>query len=183
MIISTKPFIRSIVLATALILGFGAVYETVAQTQEPLDGPSRIFKDDLLDNLVGKWQLTRTIRGTQVHNMVEVEWVLNHQFIRIHMKDTAVPSQYEAMVFIGYDNASERYVAHWIDVFGGRFSETLGYGRRQADSIAFVFEYPDGPFHNTFTWNREAKTWTFLMETKNKSGKWVQFAKDELKRG
>ena len=99
------------------------------------------------------------------------------------MKDTAVPSQYEAMVFIGYDNASERYVAHWIDIFGGRFSETLGFGRRQGDSIGFVFEYPDGPFHNTFTWDPTTKKWTFLMEQKNSSGKWVQFAKDELKRG
>src|SRR5262245_52335136 len=124
MIILTRPRIRSIVLATTLIIAFGAGYQTVAQTQEPLDGPGRIFRDDLLDSLVGKWQLTRTIRGTQVHNTVEVEWVLNHQFLRVHMKDTAVPSQYEAMVFIGYDNASERYVPHWIDVFGGRFSET-----------------------------------------------------------
>jgi hypothetical protein len=41
---------------------------------------------------------------------------------------------------------SERYVAHWIDVFGGRFSETLGYGKRAGDEIDFIFEYPDGPF-------------------------------------
>jgi hypothetical protein len=39
------------------------------------------------------------------------------------MKDVQTPSQYEAMVFIGYDNTSERYVAHWIDIFGGRFSK------------------------------------------------------------
>jgi hypothetical protein len=175
--------IKLIVFAFALTLAFGTVYEAVAQTQEPLDGPNRVFRDDLVENLVGKWQLTRTMRGKQVQNTVEAEWVLNHQFVRLHMKDTAVPSQYEAMIFIGYDNASERYVAHWIDIFGGRFSETLGYGRRQGDSIAFVFEYPDGPFHNTFTWNPKTKTWTFLMEQKNSSGKWVQFAKDELKRG
>lgn len=42
------------------------------------------------------------------------------------MKDVSSPPNYEAMVFIGYDNTSERYVVHWIDVFGGRFSETLG---------------------------------------------------------
>jgi len=174
---------RSIVFAITLLLCFCAVHETVGWAQEPLDGPNRIFRDDLLESLAGRWRLTRTIRGKQVQNTVDAEWVLNHQFIRIHMKDTAEPSEYEAMVFIGYDNASERYVAHWIDVFGGRFSETLGYGRREGDSIRFVFEYPDGPFHNTFTWNREAKTWTFLMETKNASGKWAQFARDELRRG
>jgi len=174
---------KSIVFGIALLLGFGAAHDAVSRAQEPLDGPKRIFRDDLLDNLVGRWRLTRTIRGKQVQNTVDAEWVLNHQFLRVHMKDTAVPSQYEAMAFIGYDNASERYVAHWIDVYGGRFSETLGYGRRESDSIRFVFEYPDGPFHNTFTWNREAKTWTFLMETKNASGQWAPFARDELRRG
>ncbi len=56
------------------------------------------------------------------------------------MKDVNIPPQYEALVFLGYDNASERYVAHWIDVFGGRFSETLGYGTRSGDSIKFIFE-------------------------------------------
>src|SRR5262247_3296970 len=99
---------RSIVFAIALLLGFGVVYETAAQSREPLDGPNQIFRDDLLENLVGKWQLMRTIRGQQVQNTVDVEWVLNHQFLRIHMKDTTAPAKYEALVFIGYDNASER---------------------------------------------------------------------------
>src|SRR5437660_12322907 len=96
------------------------------------------------------------------------------------MKETSDPSQYEAIVYIGYDNTSERYVAHWIDVFGGRFSETLGYGARDGNRIKFVFEYQDGPFHNTFTWNAEAKTWTFLMEQKDQTGKWKEFAVDQL---
>ena len=61
--------------------------------------------------------------------------VLQRQFLRVHMKDLATPPDYEAMIFIGYDNASERYVAHWIDVFGGRISETLGYGTRAGNRI------------------------------------------------
>jgi hypothetical protein len=31
--------------------------------QEPLDGRNRIFRDELLDNLVGDWKLTRKIRA------------------------------------------------------------------------------------------------------------------------
>ena len=155
---------------------------TAVYAQEPLDGPTRPFKDELLENLVGDWKLTRQIRGQTVQNTVKVEWVSNHQFLRIHMKDVATPAQYEAMVFVGYDNASDRYVAHWIDVFGGRFSETLGYGKREGNSIKFVFEYPDGPFHNTFTWNASDKAWTFLLEQKNKEGKWTTFATDTLRR-
>lgn len=150
--------------------------------QESLDGRHRVFRDELLDNLVGSWRLTRKIRGQTVENSIKVEWVLNHQFIQIHMKDVNSSPAYEAMVFIGYDNTSERYVAHWLDVFGGRFSETLGYGTRSGNSIKFVFEYPDGPFHNTFTWDPEARTWTFLMRSKDKTGKWVVFAEDNLRR-
>jgi hypothetical protein len=40
----------------------------------------------------------------------------------------------------------------------------------------FVFEYPDGPFHNTFTWSPDSKSWHFLLEQKNEAGKWRTFA-------
>ena len=151
------------------------------RAQEPLDGQSRIFHDELLENLVGDWQLTRKIGGRTAANVVKAEWVLNHQFLLIHMKDVNTPATYEAMVFIGYDNTSERYVAHWIDVFGGRFSETLGYGQRSGNNIKFVFEYPDGPFKNTFTWRPETKSWICLLENKDGKGNWKVFAEDTLK--
>jgi hypothetical protein len=77
---------------------------------------------------------------------------------------------YEAHIYIGYDNASDRYVIHWIDIFGGRFSEILGYGTRSGNSIKFVFEYPDGPFHNTFTWNSGDNSWRFFLEQKGADG-------------
>ena len=175
-----KTIIRHLTFAVSLMLACAGAQFAVAQ--EPLDGPNRIFKDELLENLVGDWKLSRQIFGRSAENIVKADWVLNHQFLRIHMKDVATPAQYEAMVFVGYDNMSERYVAHWIDIFGGRFSETLGYGKRDGNSIKFVFEYPDGPFHNTFTWNPGDKTWRFLGEQKNKEGKWGVFATDTLRR-
>ena len=148
--------------------------------QEGLDGPQHQFKDPLLDNLVGQWKLKRKIGTRTAENSVTVDWVLNHQFLRIQMKDVNSPPEYEAMIFIGYDNASERYVVHWLDLFGGRFSETLGFGVRTGNSIKFVFEYPDGPFHNSFTWYPQTRSWRFLMQNKNKEGKWVTFAEDSL---
>lgn len=45
---------------------------------------------------------------------------------------------------------SERYVAHWLDVFGGRFSETLGFGKREGNSIRFLFENSMAYSTNTF---------------------------------
>jgi hypothetical protein len=145
-----------------------------ASAQESLDGPNHVFHDDLLDHLQGSWKVTGPIRGHPAEVHLTAEWVLNHQFLHIHQK--GISSPYEAEIYIGYDNASERYVAHWTDIYGGRFSETLGYGTRSGDSIRFVFEYPDGPFHNTFTWDPKTKSWHFFLEMKDSAGKWKTFA-------
>lgn len=96
-----------------------------------LDGRGHPVADPLLDKLVGDWVVERSMGSRKSANRVHAEWALAHQFLRLHYEDVAVPSRFEAMVFIGYDNEESRYVAHWIDVFGGRFSETLGYGRRE----------------------------------------------------
>ena len=155
----------------------------VAFSQSP-DGPSHVFHDDLLDHLAGKWQLTGQIAGRKATHQVEAEWVLNHQFLRIHERDSAPAvngnSPYEAMVFVGRDDMSERYVAHWMDIFGGRWSETLGYGTRTGDAIDFVFEYPDGPFHTTFRWVEDKKQWEWKMRSHEKNGGWSDFGLMQL---
>jgi hypothetical protein len=173
---------RTIILAILVLLSWCGPFRDHATAQQPLDGRDRIFRDELLDNLVGDWKITRKFKTRTVENTAKTEWALNHQFLLIKMKDVNNPPQYEANVYIGYDHASDRYVAHWIDVFGGRFSETLGYGTRSGNSIKFVFEYPDGPFQNTFTWNPDKKSWTFLMQQKDQTGKWTLFAEDTLMR-
>jgi hypothetical protein len=155
--------------------------DTKVQSPAPLDGLGRPVEDPLLDKLAGEWVTTRMIRNKSETNNVKAEWVLNHQFLRLHYQDVQKPSRYEAMAFIGYDNTSERYVMHWIDVYGGRFSETLGYGVRSENSIRFVFEYPDGPFHNTLTFDAKAGTWISIMEQKNAAGVWTRFAEDHFR--
>ena len=149
--------------------------------QEQADGPKRTFRDPFIEQLAGDWQLKRQIRGREVENTVKAEWVLNHQFLQIHMKDVAVPPAYEALVYIGYQHADQRYVAHWLDVFGGKFS-AVGYGKRDGDSIAFVFRYDDGPFYNTFRWDAATQSWTMTMESAGKDGKRQLFAIDTLRR-
>jgi hypothetical protein len=71
---------------------------------------------------------------------------------------------------------SERYFAHWIDFGGGRYSETLGYGKRVGNEIDFVFEYPDGPFRTDFIWDSPHGKWHWQMTQKNASGQWTSFA-------
>jgi hypothetical protein len=115
--------------------------------------------------------------GQAADHAVAVKWTLNHQFLRIHEKSLTRAKEgpaYEAIVMIGCGNASERHVVHWTDIFGGRASETLGYGTRAGDAIDFIFEYSDGPWHTIFRWRPESKTWQWLMRTKNKSGQWQE---------
>jgi len=104
-----------------------------AQEQAPaLDGPKVILQDPLLDRMVGRWKVGGTIRGRNVEQAVDAQWVLNHQFLQVHEKGVADSKSanptYEAVVMIGYDHTSERYVAHWMDIYGGRFSEPWARG-------------------------------------------------------
>jgi len=160
-----------------------------------IDGPNHPFKDNLLDTLVGRWDVTGKIAGQSIRHLCEVDWVLNHQFLRVHFidVDSRKPQDqrekghqhppYEAIVFVGYDNMSERYVVHWLDIFGGRFSEALGFGEREnSESIKFVFQYPSGPLHNTFHRNTDKDTWSIVIEQKDDKGKWTAFANEVLER-
>lgn len=138
------------------------------------------WRDNLVDRMAGTWKLEGQVMGREAHHEVHADWVLNHQFLRIEEKTAAgVPGTerpYAAFWFLGYDSVSERYVLHLMDVFGARYSETLGYGTREGNQIRFVFEYSDGPFHTIYRWNSEKDTWEWLMEQKDKNGKWASFA-------
>jgi len=155
----------------------------------PLHAPAQAppeWHDDLADHMLGAWTLTGQVVGREAHHDVRAEWVLNHQFLRIHEETSATAPaterHYEAIWFLGYDAVSERYVLHLMDAFGARYSETLGYGTRDGGSIRFVFEYPDGPFHTTYRWSPETGSWQWLLEQKNKEGKWTTFADFTLTR-
>ena len=144
------------------------------------------LRDDLVDHMAGTWAMEGRVMGRDAHHKVQAEWVLNHQFLRIREEtDAGAPAsehRYEATWFLGYDPVSDRYVVHLLDMFGARYSETIGYGVRDGDSIRLVFEYPDGPFHTTYRWSPEKDTWQWLMEQKNKDGKWTNFADLKLTR-
>lgn len=111
--------------------------------------------------------------------------MLNHQFVQIHEETSAsapaAEHRYEALWLLGYDAISERYVLHLVDIFGGRFSETIGYGTRDGEEIQFLFEYPDGPFHTTMKWSADTGSWQWLMKQKGADGKWAEFANLTLK--
>ena len=158
-----------------------------AQSAAPIDGAGTVLADPLLERMVGHWTVTGTLAGRPTRQTVEARWILNHQFLQIHEVGENDPTtgkpRYEALPMIGYDNMSGRYVAHWIDIFGGRFSETLGYGARAGDEIDLVFEYPDGPFHTDLIWDGAHGQWRWRMKQKDAAGKRISFADLTQSRG
>ena len=139
------------------------------------------FRDSFLEKLLGNWKITLKIGAEVSENSMEADWLLNHKFLRLHMKDKAVPGQYEALVFVGFDNNKGKYVAHWLDTFGGTFS-AVGYGEKRENQIEFKFEYPDQPFFNTFSYEEKSGRWTFTGEQGQKDGKRKLFAIDTLEK-
>ena len=69
--------------------------------QQPLDGRERIFHDELLDNLVGDWKVSIKFKTRTAENTARADWVLNHQFLLIHMKDVNNPPQYICRRYAG----------------------------------------------------------------------------------
>jgi hypothetical protein len=164
-------------LGGVLLVACAAVVPAHAQDDSlPPDGPHRIFRDSLLDRMIGAWEMRGTVRGKPVEYRARADWVLNHQFLRLELQDVTSPPAYEALVFIGYDFSKDRYVAHWLDGFGAWASETLGYGERRGQVIEFLFDYPNGLFGNTMTWQPERSGWSFALRAKDRGGNWQPFA-------
>ncbi len=146
------------------------------------DGRGAHFEQALLDRLVGHWRVERRMGDRVLANTCDAEWVLNHQFLRLHYRDVATPPAYEAMVFLGWNGQQQRVSTHWIDVFGGRYSETLGFGAVSGDSLVLDFAYPDGAFRNTYRWYPATGEWTSRGESQDSTGAWQPFMTDRFRR-
>ncbi len=140
------------------------------------------FEDSLLNRFTGTWRMVGTVMGDSVEYICEVDWVLNHRFLRWHLKDIQQPPGYEALVFIGWDDEKSRYVAHWLDVYGGKASRTLGFGTRNGNNLELLFDYPEGAFWDVLTFHPREGNWTFVIQQKNQQGLWKEFAKYRLMR-
>src|SRR5260370_4917947 len=104
-------------------------------------GPPPALQDRFLDNFAGDWRVERKMgNGRTAETSVRGEWTLKHQFIELHYGYADAASEYEAIVFIGFDDAAKNYVCHWMDVFGGRYSE-YGRGKIHHDLRASEFSF------------------------------------------
>lgn len=150
---------------------FMLLIAAVAFSQNP-----PIYQDDLLDHPVGKWDVTGTVHDRPSKQTIEADWVVHHQFLRIHQKSvenvagTNVP--FEALLFIGYDKSNKRYVLHSLGVFGAGRPGEFVYGQRSGNEIKFVENFAGRQGHGRFIWQPEFKTWHYVSGVENAKGEW-----------
>jgi hypothetical protein len=135
------------------------------------------YRNALLDRLVGRWVLRGTIAGQTTTHDVAAEWVLNHQYVRLHEvsreKDAKGRPQYEATVFLGMDPAQEGGIAClWLDNTGasGLDAGSVGHAPVASDTLAFRFTTPGGGFVTRFAYRKASDTWAWLMDADGEDG-------------
>ncbi len=173
-----KAALLSIVLSVAALLFPGVGYAQTAPIQDPL-----------LERLAGAWVLRGTIAKKQTTHDVVAEWVLGHQYLRIHEtsreKDDKGRAQYEAIVTIGWDEQASEFQCLWLDSTGGGgiVGWAIGHGKRNGDEIAFLFRDRDGTlsFNNTFAYDKASDAWTWRMDNL-RDGKAIPFGRVTLTR-
>jgi hypothetical protein len=167
---------RLAILALLLVTSFSA------SAQEPTR------KDPFLDRLTGSWILQGTIAGHETTHDIESEWVLSHEYLRLHETSREKSIQglpaYEAIVFIEWDQSSNAYRCLWLDsTAGGGLSAPIAQGKRGDDEIAFLFRGndKDSDVHTRFLYSKGTDTGNWLIDNEN-GGKLTPFARVKLRR-
>ena len=131
--------------------------------QAPVNSP-------FLDHLAGRWVLQGTIAGQDTTHDVNAEWVLEHHYLRIHevsrQKNDKGEPQYQATIFIGWNEVTKQYACVWLDVYGGLTSESIGLASPKENELLFVFKDDKGTvtFNNDFVYDGKANTWEWRMD-------------------
>jgi hypothetical protein len=165
----------------ALALLFLNLYSATAQESAR--------KDPLLDRLAGNWILQGTIAGHETTHDIESEWVLNHEYLRIHEASREKNAQgqpgYEAIIFIEWNDPSKEYSCLWLDSTGGGGLEVpAAQGKLGNDEIVFLFkdkDHKESGVRTTFAYSKGADTWNWLIDNES-GGKVTPFARVKLTR-
>lgn len=133
------------------------------------------FRDSLLDRFVGEWVMQGTIQGKPATHDVSVQWVLAHQYLRIHEVSRELNADgtpyYVADVYIGWNAEAHEYVCVWLDDYGGIHPESIGRATRRGDEIPFVFRETNGDlFRTTFSAGASRDVWSWRMDSETKAG-------------
>ncbi len=159
----------------------------VAVISVPLLAQQPTLRDSLLDQMTGNWILQGKIAGQETVHDIKAEWVLNHQYVRIHevsrQKNASGQPEYEAEVYVGWDQSTSEYICIWIDVWGGVTPQSVGRAKPNGDEIAFLFRDKSDTvvFHTTFIHSKATDTWQWVMDN-DEGGKLQPFARVKLSR-
>jgi hypothetical protein len=137
---------------------------SVALAQQPP------VKSPLLDHLAGKWVLQGTIAGQSTTHDVDADWVLDHHYLRIHEvsreKNSGGKPNYEATIYIAWNEPTKQYAAIWLDDYGGMSVQSIGVADPRENELPFIFKDDKGAvgFSNAFVYDAAADTWEWRMD-------------------
>ncbi len=149
---------KQLVIRATIFLATILAALTVSAQDAPVISP-------LLDHLAGKWLLQGTVGKKPVTHDFDAEWVLQHHYLRFHevsrQKNEKGEPQYEATVFIGWNEKTKQYGCAWMDVYGGLTTESIGLAAAKENEVPFVFtdEHGETSFTNTFIYDPKTDTW------------------------
>jgi hypothetical protein len=124
----------------------------------------------LLDHLAGKWLMEGTIAGQPTKHDLDVEWVLDHHYLRIHEvsqeRKAGGQPRYEATVFIAWNDPPKQYSCAWLDVYGGLSPASIGLAPPSESELAFLFKNDKGEpdFSNDFVYDAKTDTWSDALD-------------------
>jgi hypothetical protein len=159
----------------------------IAAASLPVSAQQSVAQEPLLDHLTGNWILQGTIAGRETTHDVDAEWVLGHEYVRLHETSRERKAQgqvaYEAIIFIEWDESSGEYRCLWLDSTGGGglSAQGIARGKRSGDEIAFLFKDKDSSIHTTFAYSKSTDAWQWLIDNEA-GGKVSEFARLKLTR-
>lgn len=133
--------------------------------QNSTDTADGRFHDDLLDHLVGNWHNTSSAHGSKFTSAVDAGWVLNHQYLLVHLKSNEIIPwwgvQMEYYQYIGYNKLKKRYTVHGMSIEGDAdLSEGFCYGYRNGNTFKTIAEFSrDTSVVQYLIWQPESKDW------------------------
>lgn len=139
--------------------------------------------DSLLNKLTGRWTLTGTIDGKKTIHDINVQRVLNGEYIQLkevsRERDQLGNPLYDAIVYICWEAPKKQYSCLWLDNTsnGGISNGIIGCAKQERDKIEFIFKYSEMvQFHTTFLYDKGTDTWQWLMD-EEENGKFQPFAR------
>jgi hypothetical protein len=135
----------------------------------PAAAQQATFHDPLVEHMQGQWVMEGTIAGKPTVHDVTGEWVLGHQYMRLHevSRDKKADGQpgYEAMIFIAWDGPTGTYALVWLDDYGDVSRQSLANATRAGQALPFVFYDLDGGVtHTTMTYLPDTDRWTWTID-------------------